>query len=151
MMANKSCSLNRIVWLFQRVSLTVALDPVLVECITLIAPTTVAANSIFASAVQAHARKLDALVDILTLGEAISARTQFLVGLRARFGTQLALVAAPATAHRATTQALREVALYGIDALPVTMLQVACFLPRIDARGVYKRDQEWENNGVSRK
>jgi len=60
---------------------------VLVERVTLIASATVAANGIFAPAVQAHARKLDAFVDVLALSEAIPARTQFRVGLRACLGT----------------------------------------------------------------
>jgi len=59
---------------------------VLIKRVALIAPATVTADSILASAVQAHARKLDALVDILTLGETIPARAQFRVGLCARFG-----------------------------------------------------------------
>lgn len=108
----------------------------LVERVALVASATVAADGVLASAVQAHARELDALVDVLALGEAVAARAQLRVGLRAHFGTQFALVAAPGAAYRAAAQTLREMAVYGTDALPVTVLQVARFLPGVGARRV---------------
>lgn len=63
--------------------LTVALDTMLVERETLIALATVTADRVLASAVQTHAREFNALIDVLTLSEAISTWTQLSVGLRA--------------------------------------------------------------------
>jgi len=51
---------------------TVALDTMLVECKALIALATVATDRVLASTIQTHARELDALVDVLTLSEAVS-------------------------------------------------------------------------------
>jgi len=44
----------------------------LVECEALIALATVATNCVLASTIQTHAREFDALVDVLTLSEAVS-------------------------------------------------------------------------------
>lgn len=46
----------------------------LVERVTLVAPATVTADRVLASAVQAHTREFDALVDVLALGEAVPPR-----------------------------------------------------------------------------
>lgn len=43
----------------------------------LIASTAITADRIFASAVQTHPRKFDALVNVLTLGEAVSSWAKF--------------------------------------------------------------------------
>lgn len=51
---------------------TVALDAMLIEREALIASTAVTADRVFASAIQTHPRKFDALVNILTFGEAVS-------------------------------------------------------------------------------
>lgn len=112
----------------------------LVERVALIAPATVTAYRVLASTVQTHARKLDAFIDILTLGETFSPRTQFRVSLRAHFGAQLAPVAAPGTADGTTTEHLREMTFYGAGALTMTIIQVASFLPGVDASGICNRD-----------
>lgn len=117
-------------------ALTNASDAVLVKRVTLIAPATIAADCILASAVLTHSRKLDALVDVLTLGEAVSPRAQLRVGLRSRFRTQLAPVATPGATHGTTAETLREMAFDRTDALAVAIIQEARFLPGVDARGV---------------
>lgn len=108
----------------------------LVERVALIASATVTADRVLASAVLAHTRELDALVDILAFGEAVPARTQFRVGRRARLGTQLAFIAAPGTTHGTAAEHFREVTLYRTDTLTVAMIQVARFLPSVDASAV---------------
>lgn len=108
----------------------------LIEGEALIASTAVTANRVFASAVQTHSRKFDTLVNVLTLSEAVSSWTQFRVGRRARLGTQLALLATPGTTHGATTEAFGEMALHGIGALTMAVIQEAGFLPSVDTRGV---------------
>jgi len=109
---------------------------VLVECVALIAPATVAADCVFASAVLAHIRKFDALVDILPLGEAVPARTQLRVGRRAHLGTQLAFLAAPGTTHGTAAEHSREMTVYGTRALTMAIIQVARFLSGVDASAV---------------
>jgi len=44
----------------------------LIECEALIAFATVATDRVLASTIQTHARELDALIDVLTLSEAVS-------------------------------------------------------------------------------
>lgn len=112
----------------------------LVERVALVASATVTADRVLAPTVPTHARKLDTFIDILTLGEAISPRAQFRVGLCAQFRTQLAAIATPGTADRTTTEALREMTFYGTGTLAVTIIQVASFLPGIDASGVCNRE-----------
>lgn len=116
--------------------LTVALDPMLVQGESLIALAAVAANSVLAPAVQAHPRKLDALVDVLLLREPRSSRTQLVVRGGVRLGTGLASFAAPSATHRTAAEALGEVSLYGAGALPVAVLHVAGLLSRVYASGV---------------
>jgi len=65
---------------FFEISPTIALDAMLIEREALIASTTITADRVFASAVQTHPRKFDALVDVLTLGESISPWAKFRVG-----------------------------------------------------------------------
>lgn len=122
--------------IFFEISLTVTLDTVLIEGKALIASTAVTADRVFASAVQTHSRKFDALVNVLTLSETVSSWAQFRVGWRARLGAQLTLLAAPSTTHGATTEAFGEMALYGIDALAVAVIQEAGFLPSVNTSGV---------------
>lgn len=111
----------------------------LVEREALIAPATVAADRVLASTVQTHARELDAFIDILTLGEPFSSRAQLRVGLSAHFRAQLTPIATPGTADGTTAETLREMTFYGTSALAVTIVQVASFLPGVDASGVCKR------------
>lgn len=111
----------------------------LVERVALIASATITADRILASAVQAHARKLNALIDILSLGETVPPRAQLRVDLRAHLGTQLALVIAPGATHRTAAQTLGKVALYRAGALAVAVLQETDFLPGVDASGVCNR------------
>lgn len=59
---------------------TIALDAMLIEREALIASAAITADRVFASAVQTHPWKFDALVDVLSLGEAISPWTKFRVG-----------------------------------------------------------------------
>lgn len=101
---------------------TVAFDTVLVERVALIASATVTADRVLASTVLTHAREFNALVDILTLDEAVPTGTQLRIGLRTRFRTQFALVAAPGTTDGATAEALRKVTLYRTGALTVTVV-----------------------------
>lgn len=54
----------------------------------------------------------------------------------AHLGAQFAFLAAPGTAHGATAEAFGEMALYGIGALAVTIIQETRFLPSIDTSGV---------------
>lgn len=119
---------------------TVAFDTVLVERETLIALATVAAERVLASTVQAHARKLDAFIDILTLSEAVSTWTQLGMGLRAQFRAQFAFVAAPGAAYGTAAEAFGEMTLYGTSALAMAIVQEANFLPSVDASGVYNRN-----------
>lgn len=127
---------------------TIALNAMFVERVALIAPATVAADRVLASAVLAHARKLDALIDVLTLGEAIPAWAQLRVRWRTYFRTQLAFVAAPGATHGTATDHFREMTLYWTGALTVAIVQVARFLPGVDASAVCNR--RIEGNHVKR-
>lgn len=108
----------------------------LIEREALIASTAITADRVFASAVQTHPRKFDALVNILTLGEAVPPWAQFRVCPRARLGAQLAPLAAPGTTHGATAEAFGEMAVYRTGALAVAIIQEARFLSSVDTSGV---------------
>lgn len=110
-----------------------------VEREALITLATVAADRVLASTVQAHAREFNALVHILTLSEAVPTWAQLSMGLRAQFRAQFALVATPGTAYRTTAKAFGEMPFYGTSALAVTIVQVANFLPGVDASGICNR------------
>lgn len=114
----------------------------LVEREALIALATVATDRVLASAVQAHARELDALVDILTLSEAVPTWAQLGMSLRAQFRAQVTLVAAPGAAYGTAAQAFGEMTLYRISALAMTIVQEADFLSGINTSGICNRNIE---------
>lgn len=113
-----------------------------VEREALIALATIAAECILASTVQAHARELDALVDILTLSETVPTWAQLGMNLRTQFRTQFALVAAPSAAYGTAAEAFGKMTLYRTSALAMTIVQEADFLSGIDASGICNRNIE---------
>lgn len=86
--------------------LTVTFNPVFIQRETLVALATEASNCVLTSTVQAHSRKLDALVYVLLVRETAPPRAQFFVRvgpwLRARFAS----LATPRTSHRTAAQTL---------------------------------------------
>lgn len=114
----------------------ITLDPMLVQSKALVALAAVTADSVLAPSIQAHSRKLDALVDVLLVCETVSPRAQFIVRMCSWFRARLAPFAAPGTAHGTTAEAFGKLPLDRIRALPVAILHETSLLPRVYARGM---------------
>lgn len=114
----------------------VAFNSVLVQREALIALATVTTDRVLASSVEAHPGKLDALVDVVFVGETVPPGAHLVVSMTARFRTGFASFAAPCTTNRATTQTLGKLPFDRIRALAVTILHETGLLSRVYARGM---------------
>lgn len=126
----------------ERNGLTVTFNPMFIQRETLVALATETSNGVLASAVQAHSRKLDALVHVLLVRETAPPRAQFFVRVGPRLGTRFASLATPRTPHGTTAQTLGKLAFDWIRALAVSIIQVTSLLPRVYARDICAPEKE---------